>query len=161
MTKIDDLHTLVRLLQEFDLPISPILEYAIKEKEEKLSAINNTILKEESVEEKSDYTLKMDRSVTYASLKEKFSEYLLINKSKKTVRNYLYAIDNTIRFHINRVVDTELDSIYSFTNVADVQCCLAKLKADEQFVAANQVSHNIFTAAISSYIKFLEGRFNL
>lgn len=161
MSKIDDLHTLVRLLQEFDLPISPILEYAIKEKEEKLSAINNTILKEVSVEEMSENTIEMDMSVAETSLKEKFSKYLLKNKSRKTVQNYLYVIDNPIRFHINRVVDKELDSIYSFTNVDDVQYCLAKLKADEQFVAANQVSHNTFTAAINNYIRFLEGRFSL
>lgn len=32
MGRVDDLHTLVRLLKEFDLPVSPILEYAIKEK---------------------------------------------------------------------------------------------------------------------------------
>ena len=38
MSKIDDLHTLIRLLKEFDLPISPILEYAINEKIEKLSS---------------------------------------------------------------------------------------------------------------------------
>lgn len=37
MSRLDDLHTLVRLLKEFDLPVSPIMEYAIKEKEEELS----------------------------------------------------------------------------------------------------------------------------
>ena len=36
MSRLDDLHTLVRLLQEFELPVSPILEYSIKEKEEEL-----------------------------------------------------------------------------------------------------------------------------
>ena len=36
MGKIDDLHTLMRLLKEFDLPVSPILEYAIKEKMDSL-----------------------------------------------------------------------------------------------------------------------------
>ncbi len=36
MGKLDDLHTLVRLLKEFNLPVSPILEYAIKEKMDSL-----------------------------------------------------------------------------------------------------------------------------
>lgn len=36
MSKLDDLHTLQRLLKEFEFPVSPILEYAIKEKEEEL-----------------------------------------------------------------------------------------------------------------------------
>lgn len=37
MSKIDDLHTLIRLLKEFEFPVSPILEYAIKEKMEELA----------------------------------------------------------------------------------------------------------------------------
>lgn len=36
MNKIEDLHTLIRLLAEFEFPVSPILEYAIKNKEEEL-----------------------------------------------------------------------------------------------------------------------------
>ena len=38
MSKLEDLHTLVRLLKEFEFPVSPILEYAIKEKIEQLSS---------------------------------------------------------------------------------------------------------------------------
>jgi hypothetical protein len=38
MSKLEDLHTLVRLLQEFELPVSPILEYAINEKIEEYSS---------------------------------------------------------------------------------------------------------------------------
>ena len=38
MSKLDDLQTLVRLLKEFEFPVSPILEYAIKEKIEQLSS---------------------------------------------------------------------------------------------------------------------------
>ena len=34
MTKIEELHYIVELLQKHDLPLSPILEYAIKEREE-------------------------------------------------------------------------------------------------------------------------------
>lgn len=36
MGNITDLYTLTRLLKEFDLPVSPILEYAIREKIESL-----------------------------------------------------------------------------------------------------------------------------
>lgn len=38
MSKLDDLQTLVRLLKEFEFPVSPILEYAIKEKIKQLSS---------------------------------------------------------------------------------------------------------------------------
>lgn len=38
MSKLDDLHTLVRLLKEYEFPVSPILEYAINEQIEQLSS---------------------------------------------------------------------------------------------------------------------------
>lgn len=61
MNSIDDLHTLKRLLAEFELPVSPILEYAIENKEEELmeslskkqTAFSN---KEEAVNIMSDNT---------------------------------------------------------------------------------------------------------
>ena len=40
MTKLDNLHTFVRLLNECEFPVSPILEYAIKEKIEQFSLDN-------------------------------------------------------------------------------------------------------------------------
>lgn len=43
MSKLDDLHTLVRLLKEFEFPVSPILEYAIKEREEQYTIEANSI----------------------------------------------------------------------------------------------------------------------
>lgn len=38
MTKIEELHYIVELLQKHDLPVSPILEYAIKEREEQYTS---------------------------------------------------------------------------------------------------------------------------
>lgn len=54
MGRIDDLHTLMRLLKEFDLPVSPILEYAIKEKYQMLncsyiSSPSNSTIKEKEL----------------------------------------------------------------------------------------------------------------
>ena len=47
MKSLDDLHLLVRLLKEFELPISPILEFAINELEENLKAdVSQTINRE-------------------------------------------------------------------------------------------------------------------
>lgn len=43
MNKLDDLHTLVRLLNEFELPVSPILEYAIQERLEQCTTTENEI----------------------------------------------------------------------------------------------------------------------
>lgn len=44
MSKLDDLLTLQRLLKEFEFPVSPILEYAIKEKIDQLSSDDDSQL---------------------------------------------------------------------------------------------------------------------
>lgn len=43
MTKIEELHFIVELLQKHDLPLSPILEYAIKEREDQYNIEANCI----------------------------------------------------------------------------------------------------------------------
>ena len=43
MGTLNDLQTLVRLLEEFELPVSQILQYAIKEKMESLHGGQDTI----------------------------------------------------------------------------------------------------------------------
>lgn len=43
MTKIEELHYIKELLNKHDLPLSPILEYAIKEREEQYTLDNNNI----------------------------------------------------------------------------------------------------------------------
>lgn len=40
MSKLEELHTLVRLLKKFELPVSPILEYAIQNRIEELNVDN-------------------------------------------------------------------------------------------------------------------------
>lgn len=58
MGRVEDLHTLVRLLKEFDLPVSPILEYAIKEKMDSFGenfVIHESIKSAEPSPEKSHY----------------------------------------------------------------------------------------------------------
>jgi len=50
MGTLNDLQTLVRLLEEFELPVSPILQYAIKEKMASLHGGQDTIEYDSTVE---------------------------------------------------------------------------------------------------------------
>lgn len=56
MGRIEDLYTLVRLLKEFNLPVSPILEYAIKSKEEELiqAATEHSVIEPVPLDESED-----------------------------------------------------------------------------------------------------------
>lgn len=161
MSKLDDLHTLVRLLKEFEFPVSPILEYAIKEKEEKLCADCPTIVQEDSYNVKQTENDLINEPISFTSLKEEFRNYLYKTKSERTARNYLHYIEKPIRAYINKVIDSDTDSIYYCKTVSEVRALSVKLKADESFVADNLKWHNALTAAITSYLKFLESKENL
>ncbi len=158
MSKLDDLHTLQRLLKEFEFPVSPILEYAIREKEEQLCADENAKTCDKVQEEEHYSCTDVITSISFTSIKEAFSNYLYSLKSKGTANNYLRYIDKPIRAYINNVIDANADSVYSFKTSAEVKSITLKLKADDSFMADNLKWHNALTAALTSYLKFLESK---
>ena len=76
MSKLEDLHTLVRLLKEFEFPVSPILEYAIKEKEEELCADSPTVVIDDSYNIEQSESVVVNEPISFISLKDEFSYYL-------------------------------------------------------------------------------------
>lgn len=160
MSKLDDLHMLVRLLKEFEFPVSPILEYAIKEKEEELCADCPTVVKNDSYNLEQIESDVVNEPISFISLKEEFRKYLYKTKSERTARNYLHYIEKPIRAYINKVIDSDADSVYYCMTVSEVRALSLKLKADKSFVTDNLKWHNALTAAINSYLKFLESKEN-
>ena len=156
MSKLDDLHTLQRLLKEFGFPVSPILEFAIREKEEELCVDDIGVAGDNVQKDKYDNHQDIASSILFSMMKDEFSNYLYRLKSTGTAKNYLRYIDKPIRAYINKVVDPNADSIYSFQTLAEAKTVVLKLKADDSFMADNLKWHNALTAALTSYIKFLE-----
>lgn len=152
MSKLDDLHTLKRLLKEFELPVSPILEYAIKEIEAKLCTDESPASGNDDVSAThSEY-----ESSSFVSAKEGFHEYLHKTKAISTTRNYLYFIDKPIRTYIAKLYGKETDSVYSFKSPHSFSACIQKLRTDNSFMSENLRWHNALTATLNCYLKFLE-----
>lgn len=87
MSKLDDLHTLVKLLNEFELPISPILEYAIKEKIDQLSSDSEN-QQRMPIMEVQEHDGKMELSVdTPLSTKKKASTLRVIRANSTIIEN--------------------------------------------------------------------------
>lgn len=162
MNDLDNLHTLVRLLKEFEFPISPILEYAILEKEKELCTTNVPTVNDDHVNNFKNQSLNIAcKSTPILSLKEEFSKYLYKTKSATTARCYLSAIENPIRSFINKVVEQNTNSIFAYKTISEFESCIARLKSDNSFIAENIKRHNALTAALASYLKFLESKENL
>ena len=156
MGKLEDLHTLVRLLKEFELPMSPILEYAIREKEESLLSEVGETASDSSLYADERPVSPIEEYVAHESIKDSFRNYLYSEKSAKTALNYLRYIDKPIRKYIAAIVDNTADSIYSYQTVEDVNKCILKLKSDNGFTSDNLRWHNALTAALTSYVRFLK-----
>ncbi len=151
MGKLEDLHMLVRLLKEFEFPVSPILEYAIKAKEDELlSTQDSTTCEEEPTN--------MSEPITFTSIQDEFTSYLYKAKSEKTAKNYLRYIDKPIRKYINKIVDINADSVYTYTSLDEVRFCISKLKDCDDFINDNLRWHHALTAALTCYVNFIESK---
>ena len=106
MNKLEDLYTLVGLLKNFELPISPILEFAIKEKEEQLLAGNSEVTGNELAQAKTPALRCIIEPISYTSVKEEFYQYLYDTKAAQTARNYYSYIDKQIRVYIDKLIDS-------------------------------------------------------
>ena len=155
MTTGEELRLALNILRKYDLPVSPILEYAIKERLEKL---NDTVESKDAISIVSEPlgTTESATVISGGSIQEQFEKYLYSSKSPRTARNYCGLLNKSIRLYINKLVDPSADSVYSFTSVESLKACITKLKANKDFFADNAKWHNALTASLSSYLKFIE-----
>lgn len=159
MSKLEDLYTLVRLLKEFEFPVSPILEYTIKEKEnELLSDLNKGQI--ELAERQSSTSTDSERIIAFSTLKDEYSSYVHKIKSESSANENLQILNGPVRRYINQIVDPAADSIYSYKGLADFNFCIQKLKSDSNFAAANLRRRHKYTGALSVYQKFIESKEN-
>jgi len=84
MNKLEDLQTLMRLLKEFEFPVSPILEYAIKEKMEQLSSADENPVSMPVVEIEENEGM-LEVSVRPSSPKKKKPSILRVIRADGTI----------------------------------------------------------------------------
>lgn len=103
----EELELIISLIRKYNLPLSPILEYAIKEK---IGSIKDIGVSEGAVSDSSSE----HNIVTYQdnNLKECFRKYLFDNKSQRTARNYYSLLDGHIRMYISKIINPDADSIF-------------------------------------------------
>lgn len=95
MKTLEDLHTLVRLLHEFKFPVSPILEYEIKNKEEELK--NSGVYENET-----GFNLLNENQTEYSSVKLDFDS-TNIERNREVVN---VSIPKTSSFRSRETYDT-------------------------------------------------------
>ena len=77
-------------------------------------------------------------------------------KSASTATSYTSTLDNAVREWINKEVDGNADSVFSYTTSEDVRLCIEMLNASADYVAENDRKHHSMSAALNQYLLFIE-----
>ncbi len=89
-------------------------------------------------------------------IKEQFRSFLARQKSASTATSYTSTLDNAVREWINKEVDGNADSVFSYTTSEDVRLCIEMLNASADYVAENDRKHHSMSAALNQYLLFIE-----
>ena len=89
-------------------------------------------------------------------VKEQFRAYLATKKSPSTANSYTSTLDNIVREWVNKEVDSQADSVFSYTTPEEVRICIEMLNATPAYVAENDRKHRSMSAALTQYLLFVE-----
>lgn len=89
-------------------------------------------------------------------IKEQFRSFLARQKSASTATSYTSTLDNAVREWINKEVDANADSVFSYTTSEDVRLCIEMLNSSADYVAENDRKHHSMSAALNQYLLFIE-----
>ena len=94
-------------------------------------------------------------------IKEQFRSYLASKRTQSTANSYTATLDNAVREWVNKEVDKDADSVFSYTTVEDVRICIDMLNSSPEYVAEKDRKHHSMSAAINQYLLFIEEKRNL
>lgn len=89
-----------------------------------------------------------------AALVERFQRYVEQHNKPETAKYYTNILDTGVREWIKRVVDEGADSVFGYTDIADLKTCIDLLMEDRAFVEENDRKHHSYSAALTKYLKF-------
>ena len=97
-------------------------------------------------------------SASYDKIISDFRNFSERSVGRNTTRNYINHLNNGVSEFFHKIVDQNADSIFSISSGAELKDCIATLKGNEEFVAANKKIRYFFTASLGKYLEFLENR---
>ena len=90
-----------------------------------------------------------------ATLKERFEKWLYEKMSASGAKTYMSSLNNAVKVEINKYVDTNADSVFSFTTLEEMQTCMELLESNDDYVALDVYKHHALNAPIRKWMDFL------
>ena len=90
-----------------------------------------------------------------ATLKERFEKWLYEKMSASGAKTYMSSLNNAVKVEINKYVDANANSVFSFTTIDEMQTCVELLEANDDYVALDIYKHHALNAPIRKWMDFL------
>lgn len=90
-----------------------------------------------------------------ATLKERFEKWLYEKMSASGAKTYMSSLNNAVKVEINKYVDANADSVFSFTTLEEMQTCMELLESNDDYVALDVYKHHALNAPIRKWMDFL------
>lgn len=91
-----------------------------------------------------------------AAIKELFEEWLFKEMTQGGAKTYLSTLNNSLRSVINKYVDENADSVFSFTTVSEMETCMELLESNEEYMALGTQKRSSFNSPMLKWKLFLE-----
>lgn len=116
---------------------------------------------DEAMDEVSDDTTRKpiineDAALWKYPIKEQFRDFLEKKKSAGTAKSYTSTLDNAVRQWINKLIDEQADSVFSYTTSEDVRRCIEILQDSQAYMQENDRKHHAMSAALNQYLLFIK-----
>ena len=112
--------------------------------------------RKKSVEKKSAAPYTIDTPLPEnATIKQRFEKWLYERMSASGAKTYLSTLNNAVKVEINKYVDANADSVFSFTTLEEMQTCVELLESNDDYVALDIYKHHALNAPIRKWMDFL------
>ena len=91
-----------------------------------------------------------------ATIKDLFEEWLLKEMKQSGARTYLSTLNNSLKVIINKYVDENADSVFSFTTVSEMEMCMELLESNEEYMALDAPKRSSFNGPMKKWMQFLQ-----
>lgn len=90
-----------------------------------------------------------------ATIKQRFEKWLYERMSASGAKTYMSSLNNAVKVEINKYVDANADSVFSFTTLEEMQTCVELLESNDDYVALDRYKHHALNAPIRKWMDFL------
>lgn len=101
---------------------------------------------------------KIVKPIIHTDIVSSFRDFAEKTVGKNTARNYIRHLKGGVSELYSKIIDEKTESIFCINNSCELSECIATLKSNDQFVAANKANRYFFSASLAKFLEFLESK---